>query len=308
VAGIRSLRFYWGFSHAGQVVFRLWQPGTQQAEEALAVFELYRERQGWDPFEHLVTGAHERKIEVWGYTSPDYQGALQPNPHSAVAERLPFLFLAPFADEHHEYWARDQQGLDSLTRQGHVILSLYFPDVRRHLTAQLTRLVTQARLDGLELEWLVGSEAESPYGFEARPIERIEPMTEFVGQFRRALDGRAMVSSAVPADPDHARGWMIDWPEWGRRGLVDQLVLRLRGSDLSLLHAQIGAARRACDHETWLIAQLDCWHADGWHDASGLVRAAEVARAAGADEVGVYRADSVEAANLWTAVQQIEMR
>jgi hypothetical protein len=307
-AGVRSLRFYWGFGHRGPVVFRLWRPGEQPAGEALAAFELHGERQRWDPFEHLVTGAHELGIEIWGYTSPAYQGALQPNPHSPVGERLPFLFLAPFANEHPEYWARDRQGLDGLMRQGYVILSLAFPEVRNDLVEQLTCLVLEAGLDGLELEWLTGPESTSPYGFEEPSTDGSACVTGFVDQMRRALGRRAKLSCAVPADLDRARGWMIDWPDWGQRGLVDQLVLRLRGRDPKGLEARIRAARRACGDSVWLIAQLDCWHADGWRDAGELVRAADVALAAGANEAGLYRADSVQVANLWPAVEQMGTR
>jgi hypothetical protein len=286
----------------------LWRPGEQAGEKPLAVFELYGGGRRWDPFEELVTGAHRRGIDVWAYTSPNYQGALQPNPHSPVGERLPLLFLAPFADAHPEYWARDGQGVDALVRGGYVILSLAFPEVRRYLVSQMVQLVNRAGLDGLELEWLVGQERQSPYDSGVRPSEELGRVTEFVCNVRGAVHGRAKLSSAVPADQDRARGWRIDWPDWARRGLVDQVVLRLRGNDIHLLETEVRAARDSCGPQAWLIAQLDCWHKDGWRDAGDLLRAADVAREAGADEVGVYRADSVETANLWPAVQQIGMR
>ena len=305
-AGIRSLRFYSSFAHGGQTVFRLWKPGEGSRGEPLAVFELYGERQVWDPFCHLVAGARERAIEVWGYTSPNYQGALQLNPHSQSEERLPFLYLAPYANQHPEFWVRDRQGLDGLARQGYVILSLAFSEVRQFLVSQLVELVVEVGLDGVELEWLVGAEPESPYGSEAPLVDGVLSTTRFVDQMLHALSGRASLSAAVPADAEHARGWMLDWPDWGRRQLVDQLVLRLRGRDLEVLGAQIRAAREACRHQTWLIAQLDCWHRDGFQDAANLARAAAAVRAAGANEVGIYRADAVEAANLWSAVAEIE--
>jgi hypothetical protein len=304
--GIRSLRFYSSFSHSGETAFRLWRPGEQSIGEPLAIFELYGERRIWDPFGRLVTGAHGRGMEIWGYTSPNYQGALQQNPHSLSQERLPFLYLEPYANRHPEFWVRDRQGLDGLTRQGYVILSLAFAKVRHFLVARLHQLVAEAGLDGLELEWLVGAEPESPYGFEAPSVDGVQSTTRFVHQVRRELKGLARLSAAVPADAERARRWMLDWPDWGRRQLVDHLVLRLRGRDQAVLGTQVRAAREACGHPTWLIAQLDCWHVDGFRDGSDLVRAAAAARAAGADEVGVYRADAVEAASLWPAVAEIE--
>jgi hypothetical protein len=244
-------------------------------------------------------------MAVWGYTSTNYQGALQPNPHSSVGERLPFLFLAPYANDYPEFWARDSAGCDGLTRQGYVILSLAFAEVRSHLVEELVQLVTDVGLDGLELEWLTGPEPESPYGYEAPASDGVDSVTRFVDEMRHRLGNRAKLSAAVPADSDLARSWMIDWPAWGRRGLVDQLILRLRGVDLKELDRQIRAGRELVGRSAWLVAQLDCWRPDGWRNAGDLVRAAEVARAAGADEVGLYRADAVAAANLWPAVRRM---
>ena len=303
-AGVRSLRFYLSFSHWGQTVFRLWQPGRQTAGQALTLFSLY-DRQAWDPIRCLVHEARERGLEAWGYTSPNYLGSLQANPHSPLGEKLPFLYVEPFANQHPEFWARDEQGQDSLERQGYVILSMAFAEVRKHLVGQLGQLAVETGMDGFELEWLVGSQTPTPFGFEAPSADIRTCTNEFVRQMQQALDGRARLSAAVAADLEHARRWAIDWAEWGQHRSVDQLVLRLRGRDLDAMTTQIKAARQACGGSTWLIAQLDCWHSDGWDENDALLRAAEAARTAGADEIGVYRADSVEAAGLWPAVAQI---
>lgn len=304
-AGVTSLRFYFGFVHFGEpTVFRLEQGQRPFApDEALATFELYPESEN-DPFTDLVDGAHAREMRVLGYTSPDFQGALQPNPHSPLGERLPQLFLAEFANEHPEFWARDVEGRDALARNGYVRLSLRFPAVRRRLTATLTHLVEEKELDGLEMEWLCGAEDQTPYGHTAGG-EYTEDVTRFVRRVGQALPAPARLSTAVEDDPRRALAWSYDWAAWASQGLVDTLVLRHRGHDAGAIAARVREARALVGPDVHLVSQLDCWRETGFRDDTALVTAAAAARSAGADEVGVYRADAVEAYDLWPALAEI---
>lgn len=304
-AGVTSLRFYFGFVHFGEpTVFRLEQgqrPFTP--DEALATFQLYPESEG-DPFTDLVAGAHARDIKVLGYTSPDFQGALQPNSHSPLGERLPQLFLAEFANQHPEFWARDAEGQDSLAREGYIRLSLRFPAVRRHLATALTRLVEGKGLDGLELEWLCGPEDQTPYGHTAEG-GYTQDATHFVRRVGQALPAPARLSTAVEDDPRRALAWSYDWAAWAAQDLVDTLVLRHHGHDAEAIAARVREARALVGADVYLVSQLDCWRETGFREGTALVAAAAAARSAGADLVGVYRADAVEAYDLWPALAEL---
>jgi hypothetical protein len=313
-AGISSLRFYFGFVHYGDpAVFRLennrrpFEPGLGQSS-----FELYPSRQEndeWDPFTELVKNAHERDIEVWGYTSPIYQGSLQANPHSPTGERLPYLFLSEFADRHPDYWARTSDGIDSLEREGYVILDLSHLEVRQHLSGVFSRLVKEKGLDGLELEWIIGKESSSPYIESAsKSTDQTtwsDPVELFIKQLGQELPTTASLSIAVNDDPVQSGNWGYEWPFWCHENLVDTVVLRHTTTDLTNLANKIRQAKVLCGNNTSLISQLNCWNKTGFRDAYSLIQAAWAARQAGTGQVGIYRSDAVKALDLWPAITEI---
>ena len=57
--------------------------------------------------------------------------------------------------------------------------------------------------------------------------------------------------------------------------------------------------------EVKLVAQLICFGRDGLRTADTLFAGAQAALEAGADALGVYRADSVEALGLWPTMAKI---
>lgn len=281
---------------------------------------------GWDPCAALVDGAHRRGILVWAYTAPDYQGALLPNWHSPLGERLPFLFLSQFAANHPEFWERDAEGRTSLARDGYVILDMSHALVRDYLASEFATIVAAAQLDGFELEWLAGAAPGSPYGHDpiARAVfqevagrpptgdadpqwqrYRADHITDFVRALARRLPVGAELSAAVNADTQQSLAWGYDWPAWSQLGIT--IVLRHPDGDPVSIAAAVNAARMRLQGSPAdrLISQLNCWRAEGPRNSRDLLAAARAALAAGADEVGVYRADSVEALDLWPALAAI---
>lgn len=314
-SGVSSLRFYFGFVHYGEPsIFRLeqgrrpFEPGIGQSS-----FELYPGQEadretGWDPFSELVEKAHARDIKIWGYTSPQYQGSLQANPHSPIGEKLPYLFLSEFANQHPEYWLDTADGTDSLERDGYVILDLAHAPVRQHLCNTFSRLAREKGLDGLELEWIAGSEPVSPYlvkSGQEHDRQAVDPVKQFIKQLRLELGGTVSLSAAVLDDPDKARVWGYDWPAWSQERLVDALVLRYSGRDTAALANNIRRARELGGENTKLISQLNVWSKTGFQDPSGLTTAVQTALTTGAGQVGIYRADAVEAMNLWPVIREI---
>lgn len=303
--GVGSLRFYFGFFHLQRpTVFRLEMGERPFApERALASFRLYPLSE-WDPFRELVEGARARGIGVVGYTSPEYQGALQPNPHSPLEEKLPQLFLSDFANQHPEWWTRDPDGRDALSRDGYVVLSLHFAEVRRHLVGTLSRLAQEYGLDGLELEWLCGSSATRPYGAEA-DAPYATSVTRFVRQTREALAAETALSTAVLDDLEVGRAWSYDWDRWAGENLIDSLVLRHRARDPGDIASRVRAGRDRVGPQVQLVSQLDCWRETGFRSVAGLREAAAAAREAGSDVIGLYRADAVDAWGLWPTLGEI---
>ena len=297
--GVGAVHPYFGFAHSGEpTVFRL-ERGRRPfvPDEALTAFHFYPPSE-WDPFKALVEGAHARQISVLGYTSPDFHGSLQPNPHSPLGEKLPQLFLSRFANRHPDFWVRDAEGRDALETDGHVRLSIRFPEVRDHLTRSLARLGEDKMLDGLELEWLCGTTDHRPSEPEAEESYR-DAVTDFVRRMQRLLAAEVSLSVAVPDDIGKALRWSYDWGVWGSEGLVDSLVLRHRGQDIGCIAGRVRAARELVGSEVHLVSQLDCWRKNGLRDSSALVEASEAVQEAGADAVGIYRADAVEAFDIW---------
>ncbi len=229
MSGVAELVFYFGFVHAGEPTIVRLVPTERPFDSAalLASFHLY-EPGGWDPWAELVHGAYARDMRVTGYTSPNYQGATLPNPHSPLGEQLPFLFLSEFANEHPEAWARDQTGQDSLARGGFVLLDLTYDAVRDYLARELSTVAHETELCSLELEWLCGTGEASPYDHQAS-MELEAGITASINQVRQALGPGKPLSVAVDDSPERARAWGYDWPAWATSGLVERVVLRHRG-------------------------------------------------------------------------------
>jgi hypothetical protein len=267
----------------------------------LATFHLY-EPGGWDPWAALVRGARERGLRVIGYTSPDYQGATLPNPHSPLGEQLPFLFLSEFANEHPVFWARDRTGQDSLARGGFVLLDLRHSRARDHLARELSAIVQQTDLDTLELEWLCGTGDAYPYDCEASTGLK-EGIVAFLSQVRQELGPDRRLSVAVEDSLERAGTWGYAWPSWAASGLVNRVVLRHRGQDLAQMANRVRRARAALGQRVELVSQLDCWRENGLRDGALLAQAMDLMREAGADRVAIYRADAVEALGLWESVR-----
>ena len=232
----------------------------------LASFHLY-EPGGWDPWAALVRGARQRGLRVTGYTSPNYQGAALPNPHSPLGEQLPFLFLSEFANEHPGFWVRDRTGQDSLAREGFVLLDLGFGSVRDHLARELCTIAQNTELGSLELEWLCGSGDAYLYSRKAS-MELKDGIAAFLRQVRQELGASRRLSVALDDNLERARDWGYDWPAWAAAGLVDRVVLRHQGHDLARMETRVRRARALLSPQVELVSQLDCWRADGLRDGT----------------------------------------
>jgi hypothetical protein len=88
--------------------------------------------------------------------------------------------------------------------------------------------------------------------------------------------------------------------------LIDALYLWFREFiELDAIPHQTRQAAEFIDGRCPLIAELSTYHRGALKTPEALKAAARLARQAGADGVGVYRSDPVEALELWPAVKEI---
>ena len=240
-----------------------------------------------------------------------------------------------FASNDRPFWRRDRSGKDCFAVAGHIQLSSAFPEVRAYELAQLRRVLTCWQPDGIQVEFsaeITDEKGVDIYGYEAPAIQALEALhgktaatvanddaewielrcgyvTTFMRDLRRLLDNwqeRVQVTVTVVARSlDSYRNVFQDWPSWVKEGLVDGVCLWFRSADLGAVCRQTAEAKEITQGRCALIAELSCYHASALGTADLLLTAARRARDAGADAVGVYRADAVEAAVLWPVVEEI---
>ena len=326
-AGVRVLLPYFSYFHTSEPAVIRYDDDRRPYDpsDVLAFLDFYTAH-GWNPFAFFTAKAHVRGLMVHPYTAPGYQGARQPNRDSPLKESLPLLTITRFANDHPGMWCRTQTGEDSLAVSSHAMVSFAFVEARRYEQQTLRSLVIRYGLDGLQLEFLRGTGQANPYGYEVPAVHsfqehigrqptgngdeqwlrhRARYVDQFVAELRKALPRNAILSVAVTGKPSTAYRWMQDWPTWARDHLVDAIALRHMTDNPAEIASQVRAARLAVGSEVKLVSQLICWGQGQLETGEALLAGAQAALKAGADAVGVYRADSVEALGLWPAVAEI---
>ena len=230
---------------------------------------------------------------------------------------------------------RCQDGMTSFDVSGSVVLSYGTRDARLHEQRPFLRMARDYDVDGVQLEFQIESvpgqvddHGVMVYGYETAIVEGYrretgrDPMavpnhdqewtlfravyvTRFVRELRRQLDAlqrKVSLTVAVASNPETAWKRLQDWPAWVREGLVDEIHIRHLTGNLAHIFEDTRMAARAVAGRVPLVAQLVCWGPPKLVTPDLLRQGADAALAAGADEAGVYRADSIERLNLWSAV------
>ena len=190
--------------------------------------------------------------------------------------------------------------------------------------------------DGIQLEFASEPADESGvnlYGYESQAIEdfeqafgksplefansntdwihfRCEYVTTFVRDLRARLEklSRPVPLSAaiIASDPGDYPKTLVDWSAWVNEGLIDGVYLWFREAvDLKAIAPQTRGAVELIDRACPLVAELSCYHRGSFKTAESLMEGARLARESGADAIGVYRSDPIEALDLWSTVQGI---
>ena len=268
----------------------------------------------WDPGHRIVMENHR---PVFGIT--EYK-----------------LTTTPFAERNRKFWNVAHDG-HSEPLPGEILsLSFGFPDVRRHEAEQLLEVYRKSKSDGLQMEFVLlnmdkngvndsGYEEPIVTAFQSKyqknPLKlpnndpewmqfRSDYTTTFVRELRDALksesqDTRFTATVIARESPDYIKVFQ-DWPRWIEQNLLDEFFVWFRTtSDLKEVEKQTRQAAELVNKRIPLIVELSCFHPGSFQNPDTLLEAAKIARANGADSVGVYRSHAVEQLNLWSTVEQI---
>ena len=244
--------------------------------------------------------------------------------------------ISDFAAEHPEYWSRNREGATASVPGLGVSLSLAFPEVRAHRIDDFMAALIGSGGGGIQVELVLGTQDEdgvAPYGYEEPSVSefqkkhgkspfdllgddpdwmqfRADYLTLFLKELREQVkehDADAIFSTTLIAkDPEDYAKALQDWPAWVEQGLVDEFYVWWRtDSDLEALERQARHAAEVVDGKCPFIAELSCYHPGSFQEPELMLEGARIARASGADGVGIYRSDPVEQLDFWPVLKQM---
>ena len=310
--------------------------GAFDPDDVLATVPPFYELHGWDPLAFLLAEAHERDIEVHPYNAVGYTGGAGIN--SQTGTRTYDMRISRFGNDHPECWIRRQDGQTCFDVCGAVMLSYGYPEACAHEQAPFLKMARQYDVDGVQLEFEIMStpyqmdaQGVTVYGYERPIIEayrdktgrdpfeipnhdedwtrfRATYMTQFVRELKSQLTalGRPVsLTAAVAANPDWAYRRMQDWAVWVDEGIIDEIHIRHLTGHIRHIHADTAAAVRVVRGRVPVVAQLVCYENDKLITPELMKDGAATALAAGADQVGIYRADRMDELHRWVAAHSI---
>jgi uncharacterized lipoprotein YddW (UPF0748 family) len=197
-------------------------------------------------------------------------------------------------------------------------LSYYWPEVRSWRIQHIVEQVKEAKVDGLMLDYIrypdqfCGYEpamVEAYHRTTGREIDNLDPgdrdwlmfraeyITLFIRQLRQELtklDKPVILSAFVGPDPDSdLRRVVRCWPDWVQEGLLDMICLGEYSRNFSDFYNSVIAARKNSPRPIRISIVIACWGGN-LNNRQLLMKGAEVALAAGPDEIAIYRGDAID--------------
>ena len=318
----------------GQEVYLRYDQGTGEHDpkDVIAAIPPFYEVHGWDPLAFLVEEAHERGIEVHPYNAVGYTGTAAIE--SQTGSRLPEIRISRFGNDHPDFWMRCRDGRTSYDVAGAIVLSYGYAEARSYERSHFLKMAQNQEIDGVQLEFQIESapgqvdaHGFSVYGYESPIVQtyrdrngqdplqlnnndedwtrfRASFVTEFVRELKRELESLprpVSLTAAVAPNPNTAYRRLQDWPIWVDEGIIDEIHIRHLTGNLAHIYEDTAAAASAIAGRVPLVAQLVCWANNKLVTPALIKDGASTALAAGADQVGIYRADRISELNLWEA-------
>ncbi len=310
--------------------------GEYDPEEIVALLPPFYEVHGWDPLTFLVEEAHSRGIEIHPYNAVGYTGTAAIE--SQTGSRLPEMRITRFGNQHPEAWMRRRDGLTSFDVPGAVVLSYGYAEARSQEQGHFLKMAQSHNIDGVQLEFQIESVPGQVdahgffvYGYEEPIIEayrdqsgrdplglpnhdeewtrfRASYATQFVRELKQQLDALPnpiRLTAAVASNPNTAYRRLQDWPVWVDEGIIDEIHIRHLTGNLAHIYEDTAAAAATIAGRVPLVAQLLCWGTNKLVTPALMRDGASTALAAGADQVGIYRADRISELHLWEAAGSI---
>lgn len=254
---------------------------------------------GFDPLSYSVVAAHANglRLHAWLNIVPGWSGDDPP----AVARQL--------YRSRPEWFLRKAGG--DLTKEGsYSWLNPCLPEVRSYLVGICEEVASGYGVDGIHLDYIrfpAGPDSKaSPRDARSmslftrqtgRPVGDADAfrrwktgcITEIVSGVRRRLrrlPRRVLLTAAVTANMDVCREeTMQDWPDWGRKGLVDAVMPMNYTDDEDLFQSRCQELIRAAEGTPVVMGIGVYKHQEAKLDARATMRQMDAAMRAGA--VGV---------------------
>jgi hypothetical protein len=140
---------------------------------------------------------------------------------------------------------------------------------------------------------------------------RADYITEFIVELRRKLadlDHEVKISVfAGGDDPDpstYLKLALQDWRTWAKMGIVDTLIIAPYTRDFGLIYDSVSRARAVIPDRIRINCMIACYGGN-LNTPELLRKGVDVAVAAGADEVSIYRSDAIWELELWETIGEI---
>jgi uncharacterized lipoprotein YddW (UPF0748 family) len=220
---------------------------------------------GFDPLAIAVQEAHKHKlrIEAWFNVMPGWKGLVPP----AVSNQL---YLA-----HPDWFMYDAAGRRQPLNKDYVIVNPCLPEVRRHIVAVASEIISRYDVDGIHLDyvrfaWDGTPNAKQNFPRDARTLAlyrretgrgpdddaqawqhwRANQITRIVDEIRQAINHRrpgATLTAAVWRNPEIGyRDYLQNSVAWLRAGLVDAVMPMAYTTKLEQFDTDINTYKRLC--------------------------------------------------------------
>ena len=288
------------------------------------------------PYKAVASHGGMRMYPAWSanfmvprFGTPEGRATLDAHrPIWSHPQRVPSL--SDFLREHPEHRHRNRTLSDEMEPWEKVFLSPGLAEGRRHEAELFAGLLRSSGARGIEAEFVSINEDDAGVSVDGYEDSIVSAFREATGRdpfdlpngdpdwvrFRADLWTelmRDLRDAAKAVRPDavftatvinrEAEGYlpaMQDWNSWVEQELVDEMHLWFRSTtDLETIARHCRQMVDSVAGRVPVVAEFSCYHPGSLQTAEAMTAAAEAAREAGVDGLGIYRSHAVEQLGFW---------
>jgi len=278
----------------------------------------------------LIYHAASNRDGEWGFSgSVELAKSLGIEIHPSIAMQVFGQDTMHFINAHSELtlWKKDA------SHPMKTILSWAQPAARSYRADHLVEQAAKTRVRGIMLDYIryLGTE----YGYDPLAIDafsqkfgidpktlpqtdqrwmqfRADYVTDFIVELRHKLATQidhpveisVYLSGDDPSPEVYLQTSLQDWCTWTRMGLVDKVHVAVYSRDLEAIYQAVRRVRTAIPDRVILDCIIACYGGN-LNSPKLLTQGYEVAIAAGADEVTLYRSDAIWEQNAWPTMSTV---